>query len=108
MCRALGLDVANSEVQTFGGEPVLIVERFDRQWRDGVLYRLPQEDVCQALGVNPLRKYQSDGGPGIRAVMKLLDSAIDPGTDRETFMRAQLIFWMIDGSTDMRKTFRSI
>ena len=27
--------------------------------------RLPQEDFCQALGVPPHLKYESDGGPGL-------------------------------------------
>ena len=53
----------------FDGKPVIVVERFDRTWQEGVLYRLPQEDICQALGVPPLRKYQSDGGPGIVGVL---------------------------------------
>ena len=45
----------------------------DRTWQEGVLYRLPQEDICQALGVPPLRKYQSDGGPGIVEVKEFLN-----------------------------------
>ena len=49
---------ANAEVQLFDSKPVIVVERFDRVWREDVLYRLPQEDICQALGVPPLRKYQ--------------------------------------------------
>ncbi|MEW5944251.1 MAG: HipA N-terminal domain-containing protein, partial [Pseudomonadota bacterium] len=65
LCRALGLEAAKAQVLIFGGKPVLVVERFDRRWKDGVLYRLPQEDICQALGVSPTRKYQNDGGPGI-------------------------------------------
>ncbi len=65
LCRALGLETANAEVLMFDDKPVIAVERFDRLWRDDVLYRLPQEDMCQALGVPPMRKYQSDGGPGI-------------------------------------------
>lgn len=71
LCRALGLETASTEVRMFDGKPVIVVERFDRIWQEGVLYRLPQEDLCQALGVPPMRKYQSDGGPGIVDVMSL-------------------------------------
>ena len=62
LCRALGLESATAEVLIFDNKPVIVVERFDRVWQDSVLYRLPQEDICQALGVPPARKYQSDGG----------------------------------------------
>lgn len=102
LCRALGLEAARTEVRLFDGKPVIVVERFDRTWREGVLYRLPQEDLCQALGVPPMRKYQSDGGPGIVDVMAFLNGAIAPYEDRLTFMKAQIVFWLlaaIDGHT---------
>ena len=100
LCRALGLETANAEVQRYDGKPVIVVERFDRTRKEGVLYRLPQEDICQALGVPPLRKYQSDGGPGIVDVMDFLNGAVAPHEDRLTFMKAQIVFWLmaaIDG-----------
>jgi len=79
----------------FGGEPVLVVERFDRRWQDSVLYRLPQEDICPALGVPPAHKYQSDGGPGIRDVLDFLNGAAAPHEDRLRFMKAQMVFWLL-------------
>ncbi len=82
-------------MRLFDGKPVIIAERFDRTWRDGVLYRLPQEDLCQALGVSPIRKYQSDGGPGITDVMALLNGAVAPYEDRVAFMKAQIVFWLL-------------
>ena len=60
LCRAQGLETADAEVQLSGGKPV-VVERFDRPCQDGVLYRLPQEDLCQARGMPPMHKYQGDG-----------------------------------------------
>jgi serine/threonine-protein kinase HipA len=95
LCRALGLETANTEVRLIDGKPVLIVKRFDRTWQGGVLYRLPQEDICQALGVPPLRKYQSDGGPGIVRVLDFLNGTIAPYEDRLTFMKAQIVFWLL-------------
>ena len=58
---------------------------------EGDVWRVHQEDFCQALGVYPERKYASEGGPGFRDcfallrrvsarpavdVLKLLDAAI--------------------------------
>jgi serine/threonine-protein kinase HipA len=73
LCRALGLETANAEVRLFDDKPVIVVERFDRTWQECVLYRLPQEDLCQALGVPLMQKYQSNGGPGIVGVLGLLN-----------------------------------
>ncbi|HQU17339.1 MAG TPA: type II toxin-antitoxin system HipA family toxin [Gammaproteobacteria bacterium] len=95
LCRALGLETARTEVRMFDGKPVIVVERFDRIWQNGVLYRLPQEDLCQALGAPPMRKYQSDGGPGIADVMSFLNGAIAPYEDRLTLMKAQIVFWLL-------------
>ena len=96
----LGVPAAKAEITEFGGRRTLIVERFDRRWtRDGRLLRLPQEDCCQALSVPPARKYQSDGGPGMRQILDLLKGSDTPGIDIATFLRANIIFWLI-GATD--------
>jgi serine/threonine-protein kinase HipA len=71
----------------------------------GVLYRLPQEDICQALGVPPARKYQSDGGPGIVDVLELLNGAIVPYEDRMDFMKAQIVFWLLAAIDGHAKNF---
>lgn len=105
LCRTLGLETASAEVQLFDGKPVIIVERFDRIWQDGVLYRLPQEDLCQALGVPPLRKYQSDGGPGIIDILALLNGAVAPHEDRLAFMKAQIVFWLLAAIDGHAKNF---
>jgi serine/threonine-protein kinase HipA len=84
----------------FEDQRVLAVERFDRLWtRDKRLLRLPQEDCCQALSVPPVRKYESDGGPGIFAISDLLKASDTPDDDRKTFLKAQMVFWLL-GATD--------
>ena len=105
LCRALGLESANAEVLIFDDKPVIAIERFDRAWQDGVLYRLPQEDICQALGVPPVRKYQSDGGPGIVDVLDFLNGAIAPYEDRLAFMKAQIVFWLLAAIDGHAKNF---
>lgn len=100
LMRAFGLDVANTEIVTFGKRRVLAVERFDRLWRGGSqLLRLPQEDFCQAMGVPSAQKYQNNGGPGIVNGLKLLQSADEPLKDQAAFFKAQIINWLI-GATD--------
>lgn len=100
LLAALGVPAAHTEIADFGDRRTLIVERFDRRWTtDGRLLRLPQEDMCQALSVPPTRKYQSDGGPGMRDIIQLLKGSDTPEQDIATFMRACILFWML-GATD--------
>lgn len=100
LLAALGVPTADTQIADFGDRRTLIVERFDRRWtRDGRLLRLPQEDICQALSVPPTRKYQSDGGPGMRDIIQLLKGSDAPEQDIATFMRACMLFWML-GATD--------
>ncbi len=100
LASAFGLPVNDAQIRTFGKTTALVVERFDRRWtKDGRLLRLPQEDFCQALSVPPTRKYQSEGGPDLVQILKLLKGSDDPAGDQEIVMKAQILFWLI-GATD--------
>jgi len=97
LAREFGFAVAEATLATYADKKVLIVERFDRKWsRDGKwLMRLPQEDMCQALGYSPALKYESHGGPGIAEIMTLLLGSRSSNLDRETFFRSQIFYWLI-------------
>ncbi len=100
LTAALGLPTAKTSIATFDSARVLVVERFDRHWtKDKRLLRVPQEDLCQALSTPPARKYQSEGGPGMREVLRLLKASDDPEADRKLFVKAQMVFWLL-GATD--------
>ena len=100
LTAGLGLPSAHVAMADFKGNRVLVVERFDRLWtRDRRLLRLPQEDCCQSLSVPPMRKYESDGGPGMAAILNILEGSDDPEADRRFFLKAQIVFWLL-GATD--------
>lgn len=100
LCAAFGLPVTQAEMHSFGNTKALVVKRFDRRWTDtGRLLRLPQEDFCQALGVPPSLKYQSEGGPGLVDILTLLRGSDRPAEDQKTALKAQLLFWLM-GATD--------
>lgn len=103
---AFGLAVAETEIQDFGERRVLVVERFDRRrTKDGRLIRLPQEDFCQALGVPPTQKYQSEGGPGMVAILDQLKASDTPEEDRRSFLKAQILFWLMAATDGHAKNF---
>lgn len=61
LARLAGLSVAKVSLQRFG-EPVLVVERFDRRWRDMQVERLHLIDGCQMLDLPPTYKYERPFG----------------------------------------------
>lgn len=107
LASKFGLEVAKSTILQFEEEKVLVVERFDRKWsRDNrYLLRLPQEDLCQALGYSPNLKYQSDGGPSIKEIMQLLNGSQSPQKDRDAFFRAQVVYWCLGAIDAHAKNF---
>lgn len=107
IAREFGLSVAQVDIGRFEDQTALIVERFDRRLAaDGTWWlRIPQEDGCQALGLPPSKKYQSDGGPGIRAFMELLRGSEQAGSDRLAFFRTQVLFWLMAATDGHAKNF---
>lgn len=108
--HAYGLPVASTQVLQFEDMKALAVERFDRMWWENEagqrwLIRLPQEDMCQATGTPPHLKYESDGGPGIRTIMKLLATSKNADRDKRTFFKAQVLFWMLRATDGHAKNF---
>lgn len=105
--RAYGLPVADCEMLSFDGQPVLSVTRFDRQLHPSGAYwlRLPQEDFCQATATPPEHKYQRDGGPGILDLAKLLQGAQNPQADLQTLFATQVLFWMLAATDGHAKNF---
>lgn len=105
--EAFGLPVAKCEIQYFEDVKALIVERFDRKLAsdDSWIMRLPQEDICQALGISPNLKYQADGGPGIEDIMRLLLGSAEPVKDRDTFFKTQILFWLLAAIDGHAKNF---
>jgi len=105
--RELGLPVANTTMATFGSQRVLISERFDREWMDGGKWiaRLPQEDLCQALGFPPDKKYEQHGGPGMEECLRLLTGSADADIDRTCFQLAQLAFWLMAATDGHAKNY---
>ena len=95
LCREFGLNVAQVELEKFDGELVLVVERFDRLIKEDVIYRRPQEDMCQALGYFSNKKYQSDKGPGVKEFVTILQTSVRRQEDLETLFKSLVVFFAI-------------
>lgn len=110
---ALGLPTAHCDIATFGERKVLVVQRFDRALQNAGsdnsdtewIARLPQEDFCQALGVPGSQKYETDGGPGMRDILRVLDASSNATADKLAFVKAQMVFWLLAATDGHAKNF---
>ncbi|MGC5145403.1 HipA domain-containing protein, partial [Escherichia coli] len=66
--------------------------------------RLPQEDFCQAFGLPPTMKYESQGGPGLNQCLGLLNAS-SQGGDKTYFLLAQLAFFLLAATDGHAKNF---
>ena len=90
LAGALGLDVARVEIRRAEDHLYLLVERYDRVLRQGILGRMHQEDFCQALGIMPEHKYAAEQGPNFADSFNLLR--------RVTRVPAKAILALIDAA----------
>jgi serine/threonine-protein kinase HipA len=107
LLRGYGLPVAQCEVRQFGATRALVVTRFDRALHSSgrTWLRLPQEDLCQATGTPGSMKYESDGGPGLVEIARVLQGSEARDDDLTLLLRAQLLFWMLAATDGHAKNF---
>jgi serine/threonine-protein kinase HipA len=106
LARACGLVVPNSKVVRFQDEVAIVIERYDRIRSSGRWLRVHQEDMCQALGIHPARKYESDGGPGVQQIVALLrERSSSPDEDIKAFLDAIAFNWLIAGTDGHAKNY---
>ncbi|MDY5596576.1 MAG: type II toxin-antitoxin system HipA family toxin [Kiritimatiellia bacterium] len=103
LARHLGLSVPETQLLQIGRHPCVLISRYDRDVDPvtGLVTRIHQEDFCQALGYVPERKYQTDGGPLIRDVVKLLRSGWSTAPARDVLSFVDLLIYnAIIGNAD--------
>ncbi len=106
LARRLGLPAADAEVMRFEGDTAIVVERYDRVRVDGTVVRVHQEDICQAIGLPPTKKYENEGGPGVRATVDFIrDVSSARADDLATFLGAIIFNWLIAGTDAHAKNY---
>lgn len=106
--RRAGLVTAESRVVAFGEERAIVLTRYDRRRVGGRWVRVHQEDLCQSLGVMPDKKYEADGGPGIRRIARLLRVVMPPDVAEDAVWRfadALAWNWALGGSDAHAKNY---
>lgn len=99
LAAACGLPCAPVSLEYFNDTEAIVVGRYDRftSPESGLVTRIHQEDLCQATGTMPAKKYAADGGPSAIQALALLEKA--EGNSRGRFVDA-LLFNYLTASTD--------
>lgn len=101
LAQAMQLPAAKASMHEVNGQPFLLVKRYDRHTSaDGQQQRLHQEDFCQALGVVPEMKYQSEGGPDLTQCFALLRRVTRPSAPQVLNMLDYVVFNALIGNHD--------
>jgi serine/threonine-protein kinase HipA len=106
--RRAGLVAVRTNVTRFAQESAVVVDRYDRLDVDGTFVRVHQEDLCQALGVPPSRKYQNEGGPSPSDVARLFRQSMSPEAGDEAVLRfadALVWNWLVAGTDAHAKNY---
>ncbi|HEY9899810.1 MAG TPA: type II toxin-antitoxin system HipA family toxin [Pantanalinema sp.] len=100
LAALIGLEAPSVEIRSAEEIPYLLIARYDRTFLpNGHIARIHQEDFCQALGRSSLRKYQAEGGPGLKDCFALMQRTSQPALSITRLLR-HLIFNVLIGNWD--------
>ena len=101
LARMAGLTNDGVVHSRIGKQDYYVIERYDRVLgSDGRVTRIHQEDLCQALGMMPDKKYEAMGGPSIAEYLNVIKQHSKvPAKDILVFIR-MLTFNYLVGNAD--------
>ena len=111
LAAAAELPAAPVETRNVDGMAYLLVERYDRTYRqtaegEPVLERIHQEDFCQALGIVSETKYQKEGGPSLKQCFALLrEVSNSPVVDLARLLDAVIYNYLVGNNDAHGKNF---
>ncbi len=106
--RRCGLPAVRSRITRFGDQSAIVVDRYDRYPSGASFGRIHQEDLCQALAVPPVRKYQNEGGPSPSGIADLFRRTMPRRVAEQAvrwFADALIWNWLIGGTDAHAKNY---
>jgi len=105
--RLLGLAAAQTTLGIFEDQTAAVVTRFDRPRISGEFYRAHQEDLCQALAINPGHKYENQGGPSALTSIDVLRQHTGEyaHNDITRFVDTLALNWLLGGTDGHGKNY---
>lgn len=106
LANRIGLNAAEARAESVAGFDYLLVERYDRSFTGDHIHRIHQEDICQALAIPSIMKYQNEGGPSLKQcfdLVRALSSA--PVIDLQQLLQAVVFNFLIGNHDAHGKNF---
>ena len=99
LAHEVGLEVPRSFIHQHEETRVFVVKRYDRVTKADETKRLHQEDFCQALGIPPEFKYETEGGPSLTACFNLVRNvSVRSGKDVLSLLNWVIFNYLIGNS----------
>jgi serine/threonine-protein kinase HipA len=105
LAKGLGLPVPEVELKKIKDINFLLIERYDRAIKNKYIERIHQEDFCQALSISSNRKYENEGGPGLKDCFELLKKSTKPAINRNLLASAMVFNYLIGNMDAHSKNF---
>ncbi|MFI4957323.1 MAG: type II toxin-antitoxin system HipA family toxin [Gammaproteobacteria bacterium] len=107
LAKLIEIKVPHVEIRYVGDIPFYLIERYDRgEDTNGKVFRIHQEDFCQALSVFPEKKYEREGGPSLARCQDLLrQHSIQPAVDGTELIKRVIYNYLIGNADAHAKNF---
>lgn len=99
--QKIGIDVPEVEIKNIDGLEFLLVERFDREFQNGKLKRILQEDFAQSLGVQSRDKYDVT----FKDCLWVLNQTTTPARIKLKFVKRVVFNYLIGNADAHAKNF---
>lgn len=98
VARYAGLTVPDFALKSIAKQFTLILKRFDRTIEEHRVKKIHQEDLCQALGLSPVRKFERDKGPSCSDLFGLLNRMSIPARERHRMIKTLMFNYFINNT----------
>lgn len=101
LAKLAGLNCPPTWIRYAGRHPYLMVERYDRRGVETAqIARIHQEDLCQAMGLSRIHKYQAYNGPRFGQCVQIVREACRPSAKSIQHLVRWQIFNLLSGNSD--------
>lgn len=105
VAKKLGLKVPGIEIRYANETKYFLIERYDREIKDGKIKRIHQEDFSQALNIPSAYKYQAEGGASFVDCFEILKKTTRPTVSIKQFIELMVFNYLIGNNDAHGKNF---
>lgn len=105
VAEKLGIKIPNVRMGKANNTGYFLIERYDREIKNGKIKRIHQEDFCQASNIPSAYKYQSEGGVDFKRCVEILKKTTRPAVSIKQFVELMIFNYLIGNNDAHGKNF---